>query len=59
MPTVQVPLTPEAAAALHELARRELRPPRLKAALLVIEGLRRAGFDPIEERELAAERHDR
>ncbi len=46
MPTIQVPLTPEAAARLRELARRELRPARLQAALILLDGLRRAGLDP-------------
>jgi len=46
MAYVVVPLTPEAEARLRELARRELRPARLQAARLVLDGLRRAGLDP-------------
>ncbi len=46
MAYIVVPLTPEAEARLRELARRELRPARLQAARLVLDGLRRAGLDP-------------
>lgn len=44
MPTqVNVPLRPETAAALRQLARQELRDPRLQAQWILEDGLRRAG----------------
>jgi hypothetical protein len=41
--SVVVPLTPETAQALRDLARRELRDPRLQARWLLETGLRQAG----------------
>ncbi|HEY5520795.1 MAG TPA: hypothetical protein VIK08_09060 [Candidatus Limnocylindrales bacterium] len=46
--SIYVPLPEGASAALRDLARRELRDPRAQAAMLVIEGLRRAGFEPAD-----------
>jgi hypothetical protein len=44
MPTqVNVPLRPETASALRQLAQRELRDPRLQAQWLLEDGLRQAG----------------
>ncbi len=43
---VSIPLTPDASACLRSLAEREQRPVSLQAALLVLDGLRRAGLDP-------------
>jgi hypothetical protein len=44
MPTqVNVPLRPETADALRQLARQELRDPRLQAQWLLEDGLKRAG----------------
>lgn len=43
---VSVPLPFAAERALRKLAAQELRAPRMQAAALVIDGLRRAGFDP-------------
>ena len=40
---VNVPLRPETADALRQLARQELRDPRLQAQWLLEDGLRRAG----------------
>jgi hypothetical protein len=47
---VFVPLSREAVEALTELARREYREPRAQAAILIVEGLRRSGFDPDPQR---------
>ena len=44
MRNVYVPLRPDALAALIELARREYRDPKAQAAMLILDGLRRAGF---------------
>ena len=41
---VYVPLQSDALAALIELARREYRDPKAQAAVLIVEGLRRAGL---------------
>jgi hypothetical protein len=41
---INVPLSEEAAQALAELSRRELRRTQDQAALLVLDGLRRAGL---------------
>lgn len=52
MAYVVVPLDPQAEAYLRELAKRELRPARLQAARLVLDGLRAAGFNPEAPAEL-------
>jgi hypothetical protein len=44
MRQVYVPLTENAIAQLLELARRELREPKVQAAWLILDGLRRAGL---------------
>lgn len=43
---ISIPLSFPAERALRRLAAQELRPARLQAATLVLDGLRRAGFDP-------------
>ena len=45
MRSLNVAIPDEAAERLRELAAREFRGPRQQAAILIIEGLRRAGFD--------------
>jgi hypothetical protein len=40
-----VPLPEPAIERLRELARRELRDPKSQATVLILDGLRRAGFD--------------
>lgn len=45
MAILNVPLPDEAAAELRKLANRELRPARLQAAVLIMEGLRRAALE--------------
>lgn len=42
--SVNVPLQARALAALVELAQREYREPRAQAAILIVDGLRRAGL---------------
>lgn len=55
MRSIYVPLPEGTADRLRELARRELRDPKAQAAVLIIEGLRRAGLPvEIETREAAA-----
>lgn len=44
MRSIYVPLPAMAAERLRELARRELRDPRSQAAVLILDGLRRAGL---------------
>jgi hypothetical protein len=44
--SIRVVIPDEAAIRLAELARREFRAPGQQAAILVIEGLERAGLDP-------------
>lgn len=44
MRSIYVPLPEGAADRLRELARRELRDPKAQAAVLILEGLRRAGL---------------
>ena len=49
-----VPLPEGATDSLWELARRELRDPKAQAAVLILEGLRRAGLPvDLESREMA------
>lgn len=47
MRSIYVPLPEGTADRLRELARRELRDPKAQAAVLILEGLRRAGL-PVE-----------
>jgi hypothetical protein len=51
MKSVTVPLDEPLAEALRRLAQRELRPPRLQAAILLREALRRAGELPDDRNE--------
>jgi hypothetical protein len=46
--SIRVVIPDEAATRLAELARREFRAPRQQAALLLLAGLKNAGFDPDE-----------
>lgn len=45
MRSIYIAIPDEAADQLRELARREFRAPRQQAAILVLEGLERAGLD--------------
>jgi hypothetical protein len=49
MRSIYVPLTERAAERLRELARREMRDPKAQAAVLILEGLKRADLDPDDE----------
>lgn len=52
MRNLYVPLSGEAVERLRELARREFRDPKAQAAVLILDGLRRAGLPvPVESRE--------
>lgn len=55
MRSIYVPLPEDATDRLVELARRELRDPKAQAAVLILEGLRRAGLPvDLETRERSA-----
>jgi hypothetical protein len=54
MRSIYVPLPEGATDRLWELARREMRDPKAQAAVLILEGLKRAGLDVrLETRERA------
>jgi hypothetical protein len=48
MRSIYIAIPDDAADKLRELARREFRAPRQQAAVLVLEGLKKAGLDPDE-----------
>jgi hypothetical protein len=53
--SIYIPLPDGTTDRLVELARREMRDPKAQAAVLILEGLRRAGLPvDLETRELAA-----
>jgi len=55
MRNIYVPLPEPAAERLRELAKREYRGTKDQAAVLILEGLRRAGLDPDAQPEPASE----
>jgi hypothetical protein len=59
MRNIYVPLPEQAVDQLRELAQRELRGAKEQAAALVLDGLRRAGFDPEQPGKRSAPPPDR